>query len=301
MGNRNVARWTVAVAAAVGAFWPAAASAEWLRAETDRFIVYGQGKDVRVRNLAMRLSVFDAVLRLTHPTAPKVQPRKLEVYMIDSQRDLRRVAPSKDANTVGFYSAGANATFAVAYDGAIGIDGDEVLFHEYAHAFMLENFPAAYPGWFIEGWAEYFMTTKVTASAAEVGRPNPGRAYEVSQSGRLPWEVVLSQAPGDLSEDVRSAYYSQAWLLMHYMRSDPERSAQLAKITIAIADGQDDRETQHRPCQPCAQGIYHRVGRDQGAGEQCVADAARCAFLVGASAYGQRQHAAADAGHADDA
>lgn len=239
MGNRNVARWTVAVAAAVGAFWPAAASAEWLRAETDRFIVYGQGKDVRVRNLAMRLSVFDAVLRLTHPTAPKVQPRKLEVYMIDSQRDLRRVAPSKDANTVGFYSAGANATFAVAYDGAIGIDGDEVLFHEYAHAFMLENFPAAYPGWFIEGWAEYFMTTKVTASAAEVGRPNPGRAYEVSQSGRLPWEVVLSQAPGDLSEDVRSAYYSQAWLLMHYMRSDPERSAQLAKITIAIADGQD--------------------------------------------------------------
>ena len=162
MGTRIFARLGVTAIAAIAVLWPAAASAEWLRAETDRFIVYGQGKETRVRNLAVRLSVFDAVLRLTHPTAPKVQPRKLEVYIIDSQRDLRRVAPLNGANTVGFYSASAQATFAVAYDGAVGIDGDEVLFHEYAHAFMLENFPAAYPGWFVEGWAEYFMTTKVT-------------------------------------------------------------------------------------------------------------------------------------------
>ena len=239
MGTRIFARLGVTAIAAIAVLWPAAASAEWLRAETDRFIVYGQGKETRVRNLAVRLSVFDAVLRLTHPTAPKVQPRKLEVYIIDSQRDLRRVAPLNGANTVGFYSASAQATFAVAYDGAVGIDGDEVLFHEYAHAFMLENFPAAYPGWFVEGWAEYFMTTKVTARTAEVGRPNPGRAYALSQSGQLPWEVVLSQAPGGLSDDARGAFYSQAWLLMHYMRSDPERSAQLAKITVAIAGGED--------------------------------------------------------------
>lgn len=227
------------VVASLAILWPAAADAAWLKAETERFVVYGQGREARVRNLALRLSVYDAVLRLTHPTAPKASPRKLEVYLVDSQRDLRRVAPWNASSTVGFYTAGANGTFAVAYDGAAGLDGDEVLFHEYAHAFMLENFPAAYPGWFVEGWAEYFMTTKVTADTAEVGRPNPGRAYELTQSGRLPWEVVLSQSPGEMSEAARSAYYSQAWLLMHYMRSDPERSAQLAKITVAIADGED--------------------------------------------------------------
>ena len=115
MGTRIFARWGVAaIAAAV--LWPATASAEWLRAETDRFIVYGQGKETRVRNLAVRLSVFDAVLRLTHPTAPKVQPRKLEVYLVDRQRDLRRVAPWNASTVVGFYKAGATATFAVAYD-----------------------------------------------------------------------------------------------------------------------------------------------------------------------------------------
>ena len=130
-----------------------------------------------MRNLAVRLSVFDAVLRLTHPTAPKVQPRKLEVYLVDRQRDLRRVAPWNASTVVGFYKAGATATFAVAYDGSAGMDADEVLFHEYAHAFMLENFPAAYPAWFVEGWAEYFMTTKVTPRTAEVGRPHAGRGY----------------------------------------------------------------------------------------------------------------------------
>ena len=239
MGTRIFAQWAVGAVAAIGALWPATASAEWLRAETDRFIVYGQGKEARVRNLAVRLSVFDAVLRLTHPTAPKVQPRKLEVYLVDRQRDLRRVAPWNASTVVGFYKAGATATFAVAYDGSAGMDADEVLFHEYAHAFMLENFPAAYPAWFVEGWAEYFMTTKVTPRTAEVGRPHAGRGYELTQFNWLPWEVVVSQTPGGMSDAAQSLYYAQAWLLMHYMRSDPERSAQLAKITVAIAGGED--------------------------------------------------------------
>lgn len=246
MRTRRIGRpqgWTAAALAVLAILWPTAADAAWIKAETERFIVYGQGREARVRNLAMRLSVFDAVLRLTHPTAPKVQPRKLEVYLVDAQRDLRRVAPWNETGTVGFYAAGPSATFAVAYDGAVGIDGDEVLFHEYAHAFMLENFPAAYPGWFIEGWAEYFMTTKVTADTAEVGRPNPGRAYELTQSGWLPWDVVISRSPGDISDAARSIYYAQAWLLMHYMRSDPQRSMQLSDITVAIADGADPVKT----------------------------------------------------------
>ena len=238
MRTRKNTRWAAAMAVAL--VWPTVpAAAPWFKAETERFIVYGQGREARVRNLALRLSVFDAVLRLANPSAPKTQPRKLEVYLVDSQRDVRRAAPWTDESVGGFYTANAGATFALANESVIGIAGDEVLFHEYAHAFMLENFPAAYPGWFIEGWAEYFMTTKVMANSAEVGRYNSGRAYSLFESNWIPWDVVISKAPWELRSDLQSVYYSQAWLLMHYMRSDAERSAQLTKATLAIAMGED--------------------------------------------------------------
>ena len=36
-----------------------------------------------------------------------------------------------------------------------------VLHHEYAHHFMLQYFPATYPGWYTEGFAELMGSSKL--------------------------------------------------------------------------------------------------------------------------------------------
>jgi len=218
---------------------PSGAQAAWIKAETERFVVYGEGRDKAVRELAERLTAYDAGLRVLNPRAGKgPSRRKLDVYLVGGLRELRRVEPRMDGRVGGFYRADPGATFAVVRAADGPIDADDILFHEYAHHFMLENFPAAYPGWFIEGWAEYFMTAEVTPKGVKIGGYNPNRAYWLFNAPWLPLETVLSKAPFEIERAKQPLYYGQAWLLMHYMRSDPARADQINKATVAIAAGE---------------------------------------------------------------
>lgn len=225
-------------ALAAFAFVPAAQAA-WFKAETERFIVYGEGREAKVRDYAVKLHTFDAVLRAFHPSVAAQPPgHKMEVYLVEGARDLRQVAPQQSRTTRGFYAASPDAIVAVV-DTSQVMDPDDVLFHEYAHHFMSENFPAAYPAWFVEGFAEYFMTTKITGSRIVVGGYNENRVYWLFNTGWLPLEDPLTKRLAEIPRDRQAIYYPQAWILMHYMRSDPERAAQMDKATAAIAAGEN--------------------------------------------------------------
>lgn len=220
--------------------WPSAACAEWLKAESDRFIVYGTGSEAQVRGLVTRLSAYDAVLRLLNPGARDDPPsQKFEVYLARGAGDLRRVRPGLPGTIRGFYSANENAVFAMAMVTHVGLTTDETLFHEYAHYFMHEHFPAAYPAWFVEGWAEYYMTTDIGREKVTVGEYNENRVYWLYNAEWLPMETVLSKGAWQVDPNRTHLFYSQAWLLTHYLRSDPARAVQLNKAIAAIAAGED--------------------------------------------------------------
>lgn len=218
----------------------APAQAAWIRVETDRFVVYGQGGEKSVRDFATKLTTYDWVLRNFHPsTLERKSPTKVQVFLLADQGDLRRVRPYLQKYTLGFYSAMNEGVFAFAVksDGLVGADA--VLFHEYAHHFMLENFPSAYPAWFVEGWAEYFMTTEIGKDQIKIGGYNPARAYGIFNETWLPMEELLTKTTGETRPGRTNAYYAQAWLLTHYMRSDDTRARQLDAAIKAIADGKD--------------------------------------------------------------
>lgn len=235
-GARLLAVLVLAVALAA----PVAAQAAWFRAETDRFIVYSQGREEKARNLAVKLSAYDAVLRIMNPGAAQRPPtRKLEVYLLSGPAEMKLVVPDAPQNIGGFYTTSAMGLFAFAYDDPKFFGADDVLFHEYAHHFMRENFPAAYPAWFSEGWAEYFMTTQITPSGAKVGAYNEGRVSNLLWADWLPMETVLSKDPSELTEDEQAMYYAQSWFLMHWLRSDEARTVWANKASAAIAVGVD--------------------------------------------------------------
>jgi len=215
------------------------AQAAWVRVETDKFVVYGQGGEKAVTAYATKLMTYDQMLRHFHPSTLERRPNtKVHVFMVGAQGDLRRVRPRLPKQIAGFYEAMNEGVFAMAVkDGGLG--EDDVMFHEYAHHFMWENFPAAYPAWFVEGWAEYFMTTEIKPTEIKVGGYNIGRAYGIFGETWIPLEDLLSKTSGETREQKRHVYYSLAWLLTHYMRSDPQRAAQLDAAIKAIAEGKD--------------------------------------------------------------
>ena len=238
------ARGRVAVRALLGALIVAAcaapAQAAWFRVETDRFVVYGEGGERAARDFATRLTTYDAVLRRFHPSTKDRKPNtKVQVFLVNSRSDLSHVKPGLDKRIAGFYSAMNEGVFAIALRDVEGLDADDVLFHEYAHHFMWENFPAAYPAWFVEGWAEYFMTTEITPSQIKVGNYNPARVYGIFRETWLPLEEVLSKTTWETRPAKRNVYYAQAWLLTHYMQSDEKRAVQLNTAIRAIASGKD--------------------------------------------------------------
>jgi tetratricopeptide (TPR) repeat protein len=220
--------------------WPSLAQAEWRKAQTDRFVIYGEGREDELRALAIKLTTFDALLRVMNPAAGKdLPPRRFEVYLARDHNGLRAVRPRLGDGTVGFYTANPDAVFAMAQVRSGALDAEEVLFHEYAHHFMLENFPAAYPAWFVEGWAEYYMTTQIKFRQVTVGGYNENRTYWLFIAQWLPLETMLSKAIWQIEPSERHIFYSQAWLLMHYLRTDETRAQQLDKAITAIAAGAD--------------------------------------------------------------
>jgi hypothetical protein len=226
---------------AVVGWWLLAAPAQaaWIKAETDKFIVYGQGGEASVRDFATKLDLYDQVLRALNPATLNRRPAtKVQVIVLPRREGLKQVNPDVGPLVLGFYRATTDGVLAFAVERK-GFGPDDVLFHEYAHHFMLDNFPAAYPAWFVEGWAEYYMTTDIKDGRITVGSYNQGRVDGILAGEWLPLALLLSRTTAEINPDWHGAFYAEAWLLTHYMLSDPERARQLNTALMAIAKGED--------------------------------------------------------------
>jgi len=234
-------------AAALGAFvlatMPQPARADWLRAESERFIVYSDGGERALRDYAQKLEMFDRVMQFRSGVPITTEPpRKLPIYLVRNRSGLLRVHPQSRDDVVGTYFPTEEDIFAVVIRGdGNGISGDEVLMHEYAHHFILGNFPGSYPAWFVEGFAEYYATADIDVRDREVmlGGYNQNRAYWIMAESWLPLDVLLTKRPGELrTSSQRATYYPVAWLLTHWFYATPERQQQLQNYLRAVAQGQ---------------------------------------------------------------
>lgn len=213
------------------------AQAKWLKAETAHFNLYSDGGEGQLRDFAAKLEDFDAALRFFHPVPAGPPPRKLDIYLLKNVEELQRIWPGS-RGVAGVYWAGPDDIFAVALRDDIE-HAEGVLFHEYTHHFMLQNFAYPYPSWLIEGWAEYFMNTKVFDDRIDVGLPN---SYHGQALGDwwLSTEDLLGKPWSELPATVQPAtFYARAWLLTHYMLSDPQRRRQLTRYMADIAEGEE--------------------------------------------------------------
>ena len=223
------------------------AAAETVRASTDRFIVYSRGSAEETRRFAEQLVRFDGLLRLIAPSRDAGVPEgPVTVFLL---RDVDAVRASADVpwGTGGYYSAGEQGAFAVA---ARTTDRDVpsvsplgILFHEYAHHFMLRNFPIAYPGWFVEGFAELYSTAEFAPDGAiAIGKALHVRIPELRERGPFPLRDLFTTSGNDVPGSRRSHYYATAWLLTHYLRVSGAREGELDRYLLDVARGRASLE-----------------------------------------------------------
>lgn len=229
----------VGAALAASLLSASAAQAEWLRAETDHFIVYGDTSEGSLRRYARKVERFDALLRAYYPIETEYEIPKLEIFLADGRRDMNRASPGIGEGVAGYYSPNSGRIYSVV--NTASRMGDVVVFHEYAHHFMFQMRANAYPSWFVEGFAEYYSTADVVDDSIQFGRHNPGRMNSLTMGGNtwasmedvLKWRVTASgRYPAHL-------YYAQAWAMTHYFMSTPERTQMLGRYLAAVVGGAD--------------------------------------------------------------
>jgi len=220
---------------------PAPALAEWRRAESPHFVVYSDGSERSLREYALKLERFDALLTSRFGGRGSDDVRRLPVYLVGDGRALRVAVPGLPAGIAGYYSSSDTDVFAVLIRG----ESDDILLHEYSHHVMARAGDVQYPGWFREGFAEYFATATVTEGGeASFGLPDRGRMYALQQNRWLPMDAVL-RAESSLAiggQTGMNMYYAQSWALTHWLLADPGRIRNLSAYVAAVNGGRDPVE-----------------------------------------------------------
>lgn len=227
---------------------PAAASAEWKEATTTNFIVYSEGGEAQLREFATKLEKFNYVLRTYHGVTAPPSPVKLKVYLFPNIAAVGKMAGGD--GVAGYYISRARGLMMVGSrsrpQGAVNprngpdyvdIDSESILLHEYTHHFMYQYFPATYPTWYSEGFAEFWGATNILPNdVVEVGQPVNYR-YGSFEMGRwLPIRKLLTaQSYADVPE--LDLLYAQGWLLVRSAFDDPKQRKQLQAYLKAINRG----------------------------------------------------------------
>lgn len=247
--------WMIAILALFPV--PAAAEDNWWYAESDRFKVYSSGGSEAAQDIAIKLERLDDAMRLFTGVPALDQPvedvAKVTLFQFGETRDIGKLAGQdgvagffipRAGNSVAFVPLEAGRTSR--RGGSLGtrnewdlvdfnIDPEKVLFHEYAHYFMFQHAPAAYPSWYIEGLAELFGTVKISDTSFTVGEPPKHREGEISLIDVN--TDYMFQSNAKIARVVRYPVYGHGWLISSYLSFHPDRKGQLAKYLSLLNSG----------------------------------------------------------------
>ena len=234
-------------------FVSAPAHAEWWEARTDHFIIYSQDGERDTRKFATELERYDNALRSLQSVTFKpltADWQRVTIYRLGDTKDIGRLAhldfaagfylphlipveftPVRDAKELGSITARLR-------DSRNDLDPRSVLFHEYAHHFMFQYFPAGYPSWYVEAFAETLATIDLHPDGSfHVGNPPQWRTADLFHSmlTTSPKSLLASSAKPDFEDFI--SYYSVGWLMNQYLTFEPSRRGQLQTYLRLVDKG----------------------------------------------------------------
>lgn len=234
-------RLAILLALLFGAIASPSAAATWREASSDHFLVYSSQSEKDIRDFSDTLERYHAALGYLYrlPTT-KPSPANRVTIMVVSPAEVRRLYGSGASGVAGFYKSRAGASVAIvprveAGAGAQVSFSELILLHEYAHHFLFQTYGGGFPGWFSEGFAEFYGTAQFKPDGSVgLGLPAKHRAYSLVDGPRARIEQIL--APTEKGVD-SGFFYGRSWLLTHYLTFDPERRGQLQQYLKLVGNG----------------------------------------------------------------
>jgi len=233
--------WLAAVALMVSG----SAQAAWQEASSSHFVVYSDDTPEALKTFTQKLERFDKAMRVMRGIGDD-QPTpasRVTVYVVRNEDAIHKLYGKKGSDVAGFYDPRASGSVAFVPRKSSGTDDGftplVILLHEYAHHFMFSNMGSApFPGWVVEGFAEFNAPTNIKDDgSAVIGVAPQFRAWGMLDDNTMPASRLLVTDPQKLPGEARGVFYSRSWLLMDYLMVDPARRALLSSYLAAIKKG----------------------------------------------------------------
>ena len=227
------------------------AQASWYEATSNNFIVYSEGSEQEARDFAAKLERLRFVLKAFRPIPAGQPSARLRVFLLPNQEAVADMAGG--ASVAGYYISDARGLMLVgtrhgnrgfsdvrsARSEGPDLNPENVLFHEYTHHFTFQYFPATYPTWYSEGFAEFWgMTAILPGDVVEVGAPANHRYSTFRDLGWLPLDRLLrAHNYAEVGGPDVFLLYAEGWLLIRYLFDHPDRQRQINEYLRLINNG----------------------------------------------------------------
>jgi hypothetical protein len=235
----------------------------WVRAESQRFVVYSDADQTDVGLLLENLEKLDGLLRLyIRPQHDAGRPEpKLTLYYYSQATTLGEVAGRVPADAVGLYSSCASGVqgFAIHVERVPRLTDEELdrspldetlthVFEAYTRHFLYGHTDIRLPTSFIDGFARYFSTVRFSAGQMVIGRMPTLAAQYLGLLSKRPAAASLEYADV-LEENLSQAHNAagpggarlefeiKSWLLTHYMLSSPDNRQRLGRYIALVHRG----------------------------------------------------------------
>jgi hypothetical protein len=220
---------------------PAAEPSPWLEIHSTHYIVITDAGEKRGREVALRFEQMRAVFAMLLMKDRLNEPVPLTIFAFKNDKTYFQSAPLSQGQPIsvpGFFLPGEDHNFIVL--NLFEVEPWRAVAHNFAHLLLNYNYPPV-PGWFDEGFAEYFSSIRVDNKQVEIGGDpeltplyktdllenqqevhNPPKSLTELLGGQV-WLTVpdLLTMKHDTSSYIEGThhtlFYAQAWMTMHYL------------------------------------------------------------------------------------
>jgi tetratricopeptide (TPR) repeat protein len=232
-------------------FVPAARSGEkpWTEVRSPNFRVLTNGSAGDGRRVAHEFEQMRAVFALAFPKMRLETGAPLVIFAPRDESSMKAMAPDfwkgPGPKPAGLFQHGWERQYAV-----IRLDQDipgryNVVYHEYVHTLLHANFRWL-PTWLDEGLAEFYGSTRFEGDKIYLGAPSV-RVQRLRGATLIKVDELISENPWAKfrnDEQQIDLYYSEAWVLVHYLTFGPgmEQGTKLSKFYSAVQLGEDQKK-----------------------------------------------------------